>query len=404
VFDAAVPGGALFVLFDGLLAFGALLSLLWLAPRPSWWAVAAALAIVALPQLFLFQAIVWKDMLFADACVAGFVCLAHAVQHWKLPRWRFVLLGASVMFTALAVLARQNGLIVLPCAALALTASVRRIAARRQGYIYGAGFLLCCVLLALAANAGLQLRAGKAFGPTEQLEDLQLYDIGGMLQRQPDLPLPILSKEKPPLAKGLREKAPHLFTPVWQDRLTGDPEISRWIPSSVSAVSRQWRALIVAHPATYLAVRAKDFGWLFLSQHLHECLTFAVGVISIPADLKAAKLPFRYDDRDAWLNDSYATPLMETPAFSHPFFAAIGLISLVVLLRRRRPADFAMAGLLLAAFLYTLSYFFVSIACQYRYLYALDLSAIASAFYLLADLRPSEWWRTRNAAPRVKPS
>jgi hypothetical protein len=182
--------------------------------------------------------------------------------------------------------------------------------------------------------------------------------------------------------------------------LTGDPEISRWIPSSVSAVGRQWRALIVAHPGTYLAVRAKDFGWLFLSQHLHECLTFAVGVISLPADLKAARLQFRYDDRDAWLNDSYATPLMETPAFSHPFFAAIGLIGLTVLLRRRRPADFAMAGLLLAAILYTLSYFFVSIACQYRYLYALDLSAIASAFYLLAGLRPRE----TKPPPRSNPS
>jgi hypothetical protein len=397
VFDAVVPGGALFVLFDALLAFGALLSLLWLVPRPSWWAVAAALVIVALPQLFLFQAIVWKDMLFADACVAGFVCLGHTVQQWSSPRLRFALLGASALFVSLAILSRQNGVIVLPCAALALTGGVARIATRRQSYIYGASFLLGCALLVLAVNAGLQLRAAKAYAPIEQLEDLQLYDIGGMLKRQPDLPLPILDKEEPPLGRALRAKAPRLFTPVWHDRLTSDPEISRWIPSSVSAVSRQWRALIVADPGTYLAVRAKDFGWLFLSQHLHECLTFVVGVISIPADLKAAKLPFRYDDRDDWLNESYATPLLETPAFSHPFFAAIGLMSLVVLLIRRRPADFVMAGLLIAAFLYTLSYFFVSVACQYRYLYALDLAGIASAFYLMADLRPIEWWRGRNA-------
>src|SRR5689334_12898261 len=39
VFDAVVPGGALFVLFDATLAFGALLSLLWLVEKPSWWAV-----------------------------------------------------------------------------------------------------------------------------------------------------------------------------------------------------------------------------------------------------------------------------------------------------------------------------------------------------------------------------
>jgi 4-amino-4-deoxy-L-arabinose transferase-like glycosyltransferase len=400
VFDAAIPGGALFVLFDALLAFGALLSLLWLVPRPSWWAVAAALVIAALPQLFLFQAIVWKDILFADACLAGFVCLGHGLQHWNSPPWRSAFFGASVLFITLAILSRQNGFLVLPCAALALGAGVVRITTRQRGFVHGAGFLLCCALLAFTANAALQLRAAKAFGPTEQIEDLQLYDIGGMLKRQPDLPLSVLEKEKPLLANALREKAPYLFTPVWQDRLTGDPAIHRWIPSSVSAVSRQWRVLIAAHPGTYLAVRMKDFGWLFLSQHLHECLTFVVGVISVPADLKAAKLPFRYDDRDAWLNDSYATPLMDTPAFSHPFFAAIGLVSLILLLRRRRPADFAMAGLLLAAFLYTLSYFLVSIACQYRYLYALDLSAIACAFYLLAELRPVEWWRSQHRTSR----
>src|SRR5258708_35692231 len=60
--DAIEPGAAPFFIFDAVLAFGAILSLLWLSPRPSWTAVAAALAVM-LPQLFLFQAIVWKVML-----------------------------------------------------------------------------------------------------------------------------------------------------------------------------------------------------------------------------------------------------------------------------------------------------------------------------------------------------
>src|SRR6185295_10600707 len=58
--DAIAQGAAAFVVFDVLLAFGSLLSLLWLVPHPTWPSVVAALICVALPQLFLFQAIVWK--------------------------------------------------------------------------------------------------------------------------------------------------------------------------------------------------------------------------------------------------------------------------------------------------------------------------------------------------------
>src|SRR6185312_2530643 len=80
--DAVVPGSGLFVLFDASLLFGALLLLVWASPRASWWGVGAAAVAVLLPQLLLYQAIVWKDVLFADASVAGFVCLAMAERRW----------------------------------------------------------------------------------------------------------------------------------------------------------------------------------------------------------------------------------------------------------------------------------------------------------------------------------
>jgi hypothetical protein len=68
-----------------------------------------------------------------------------------------------------------------------------------------------------------------------------------------------------------------------------------------------------------------------------------------------------------------------------------------MLLRRRRPEDVPMAGLLVAAILYTLSYFFVSIACQYRYLYMLDLAAIAAALYLASDF-PARFGKSEHQA------
>lgn len=212
--DAIAPGAAPFFIFDAVLAFGSLLSLLWLSARPSWASVVAAVLCVTLPQLFLFQAIVWKDMLFADACLAGFVCLAHAAAHWNARNWRLVLLFGAAMFLALAVLTRQSGAVILPCAAIAVGMIAGRVSSRRRGLFHGAAFLLACGALTFCIDAALQMRASKALGPIEQIEDLQLYDIAGMLTRQPDLKLPILEREAPAMATRLYVKGAALYTPI----------------------------------------------------------------------------------------------------------------------------------------------------------------------------------------------
>ena len=92
----------------------------------------------------------------------------------------------------------------------------------------------------------------------------------------------------------------------------------------------------------------------------------------------------RYDRRDAMLN-AYGKAFVGTPAFSHATFAVLGAIVFVLMLRRRRPADLAVASMIAAAFAFAATFFVISIACDYRYLYVLDLSALAAALYLLAD-------------------
>ncbi len=116
------------------------------------------------------------------------------------------------------------------------------------------------------------------------------------------------------------------------------------------------------------------------------------------------KLKPRYDGRDDWLDNNYASLLVGMPAFAHPVFAILNLICLVLLLCCRRPADVAVAGLLGSTLLYALSFFVLSVACEYRYLYAIDLSAITASFYLLSDWRPRAYFATANAttsSPRL---
>jgi len=61
----------------------------------------------------------------------------------------------------------------------------------------------------------------------------------------------------------------------------------------------------------------------------------------------------------------------------------------VFLLVRRRAADIAVAAMLGAAFAFTASFALISLACDYRYLYVLDLSAMAALLYAAGSARPA---------------
>ena len=120
LFDAVIPGTALYVTVSGLVLFVSLASFSDLRPRTSWWAVVAAGLIVLTPQLLVYQAIVWKDICFANTAIAGLVCLAHAVRAWPNLTRRWLFLAAALVLLAVASQVRQNGIIVAVFGAIAL--------------------------------------------------------------------------------------------------------------------------------------------------------------------------------------------------------------------------------------------------------------------------------------------
>jgi len=116
------------------------------------------------------------------------------------------------------------------------------------------------------------------------------------------------------------------------------------------------------------------------------------------------RLERRYVQSDVELNN-YSTWLYDTPIFRHWFYAAISLVNGWLLLLRRQPADIAMAALQLAGLAFAASFFIVSIACDYRYLYFTDLAAIAGLIYL-AVTRPGrgEGLRRRHDLAAATPA
>jgi hypothetical protein len=387
--DAVVPGTGLFLLFDALLAFGALLSLLLLRPMHAGWAaIVVAILAVPIPQLLIYQGVIWKDVLFANACLAGFVCLAHAAARWRERRIPAALLAASILFLVLAALTRQNGAVLLPFAAAGLGwIAAENGMPRRMAVLTGAGSLAGAIVLVLGATALLDLRSNGDDGPAEQLHLLQLYDLSGAVAREPGLKLDRLADDDPGLEAVLRNRGASLYSPVRNDPLVSASDVqAALMQADDDALDAQWRELITRHPLLYLHNRAEVFAWLFFTPDIVACRPIFTGIEGPAHELGLLGIAPRRDARDLAM-ERYGKSFMRTPVLSHVTFALIALAALVLLLRRRRPADIAFAALLGGAFAFSASFFVISISCDYRYLYLLDLSAIAALLYLALDPR-----------------
>jgi hypothetical protein len=86
--------------------------------------------------------------------------------------------------------------------------------------------------------------------------------------------------------------------------------------------------------------------------------------------------------------ERYAHGFYGTPLYNHLAYALAALGLLVLFLRSGRVEDRPMAALL-AALAYAASFTVIGIACDYRYLYALDLATLATLFHLAVSRGPT---------------
>jgi len=371
VFDAMVPGTLVFLLFQTLLLLGALLVLLSLKPR-STSTVLVALAIVLTPQFLMFQGQIWKDILGANAAIAGFTALA-AFAKTERRRW----LVAAALLLALAAGVRQNAVVLLPVAALAL-------AWPRKRWLLGLGFMIVTVTLGMGTSLWLVARSDGGDGAAAQVRLGQAYDLAGALARDPTLPLPSLTTEDPSFEKVLRQKSPVLYTPLRNDPFAADPAINHELSNvPEGAMGRAWKGLVINHPFLYLRVRMAAFGAVLTTPDSAVC-HFSHNGIEGPPDLlrQLGLTPGKRPQDRAMAN--YAHLFFATPVYSHILWGALALMLLVLLLRRGEPGDAAIAGLLVGALVFTVTFAAISIACDYRYLILLDLAAMMGALHWTA--------------------
>ena len=402
VFDRLAPGTALFVVFDTVLLYGALAVLVLLPPRTSWLAAPLILLWAVIPDGLIYPGIVWKDVLFAASAAAGFCGLALAAPAWPRRRLRFVLITGSFLLFVLAALTRQNGLVILPFAAIACGWIAARFGGHRPIHIalaYAFLPLAGAGVLMFAANAFLQAHSDGEPSQLYEMRDLQAYDLAGAIQTRPGFSMSRLETVDAPLAKLIRDKAAPVYTPVRLDAISAMPDLDKALfDTPMSAVSGQWSDLVLGHPWLYLQVRARDFFWVLFTPDIEACLPFVDGVAGPEPWVTRLGLTNHEGPKDLALK-AWGEPFSHSLLSWHPLYAAVDILMLALLLRRRRTADIAVAGLVASALAFAATFFIISVACDYRYLYLLDVAAIAAAVYVASDPSDFQLRRRPPAAP-----
>jgi hypothetical protein len=165
--------------------------------------------------------------------------------------------------------------------------------------------------------------------------------------------------------------------------MAADPTISQALTDAPDgAIAGAWQTLVRDHPWLYLQTRWADFAAVLTTPDATACHLASAGVSGPPDKLKQLGLKGGIRPQDQALAN-YARAFIATPVLSHPAWGVLALVLLIILIRRGEPGDLAMAGLLAAALLFTMTFAIISIACDYRYLIFLDLSAMAASLYLV---------------------
>ncbi len=377
------PNVGAFMSANAALFFGALLGFATTRPRPRPRAILAVLGLTALPVVLVLQGAVLKDILFANATLVGFACLAWRDRlspgGWRL---RLSLVAAALCFT-LAALTRQIGLVAPLCGGLCLIAILRSEGASRARAMRGGGLFLA-VVMALSAGASLFFISHSDGRPETllQLRRLQAWDMAGALHLDPALALPATHASAPDLEAYLRAQAAPRWRAGDSDPVAHPPSFQPLMSSRAEGVGLDWRRLILTRPGLYLRLRSQVFWATLATPRSENCPMVIIGVDGSDAPaLKASGLRPRRTATDEALED-YASDDFGGPVFSHLAWGLALVAGMALALRDWRGGDHgsdlaAVIALALAALLYTAGFFVISGACDYRYLYLVDAAAMA---------------------------
>jgi hypothetical protein len=388
------PDVGAFIAINAAIFFLSLLGFATLRPAPRLIAILVLLAIAATPVVLVYQGAVLKDVLFANTAMAGFACLAWLERLSDRPALRRLVIAKACIFFALAALTRQTGFVVPLCGLVALSLIIRLGAATwRRAITVGALALLGIGLIVAGASLFLTSHGDGKPENHRQMQRLQAWDVAGALHRDPTLALPATHATAPDLEAYLRDDAAPRWKAATSDNIANPPSFEPLMSPRANGVGRDWVRLIVKRPGLYLGVRTEVFLATLTTPPADSCPMIIIGVDNGSQELlQMSGLKARRSERDD-LAEDYASNFYGTPVFSHVAWGAVLLIGMALALRdlrrgARRADLIAVVAMGVAAFLYVAAFFVISGACDYRYMYFLDVAAMAMLVHRAALPRP----------------
>lgn len=336
------------------------------------------------PVLLIYVGIVWKDVLFAHGAVLAVLLLPVTRLGPRL--WALI---ASAIVLAVAVAVRQQGVLVAAVVLvyLLLGGGISGLKSRgrwKLALLWLSVFIACSGGIRFAVNnSGDTTQSGSFEGPLRQLA---MFDLGGILRVAPQMEFPAIERGAPDVPLEHRPDRQRIieqlqrYSPQRQDFMAEpDGEPHMWIQPA--AWFQDWAANVVQHPGGYVAHRLDFMGWLLGCRDPNKCLPFAVGVPAEPAAMaEALGVTSGISSRAALLGKIGNASIF---LFRPWIYILLSLVSLLYLIQLDRQRHSSMIALQLCGLLYAASYFFIGIACDFRYTYFSTITGLFGLAYVV---------------------
>jgi hypothetical protein len=338
--------------------------------------LAGVLLLLALsPPALVFQGIIWRDVLFADAWLLA-AALSFATAGRGAP-WRLPAQATALGMLALGVLLRPNALIAAPLLAATIIWPTR-FSWKRAAILY--------VPAGVALFGLIQLVYYGALGATRQhpMQSIMVFDLGGISHFAKQNQFPVTWTAAETMLLTLECYQPTQWDIYWRfepcefvmKKLEGDRLFG------TSAITRAWLRAIATHPTAYLQHRAA-FMWNFLSRA--NLTIWTADVYDTTKRVLADRPAF---NAMVAIHDA----LIPTPIFRAGTWL-LGCIAVAYLAWRRRdtPSGVFAIGVCGSGAVYVLTYFAAGVASDFRYAYWAVLASLTGAVVLAAGrtARPS---------------
>lgn len=333
------------------------------------------------PVLFTYIGIVWKDVLFAHAALLGLLLLPRDEQL----NWKALILSAVVL--ALGTSVRQQGAIILLIAILYLLSVSSKSGLRFHRWKVISCWVIVYILFFSGIKSAVDISGdtSKSVAFISPFYQLLWFDIGGIAYDNPGLNFPAIEESNSNILQGTQParekilKVVKFYNPERQDYMWKSIEESN-LQIPFEAFLDDWTSLILRYPRAYILHRLNVFSWIIGYHDTEKCVPYYFGISSQPEEM-VAQIGIK-------AGISGRAKIMEYIGKSTLFlyrpiiYLILSFIVVSVLIRHNWYQHRLIIAIQVAGFLYTITYLFIGIACDFRYTYFSTLAALFGVAYI----------------------